>query len=95
MRTISIRLDDDTDAALRAFCLRHGVSQTDAVKSAIGKLAAAPRPTPAELAQRHGLIGGFRSGDGDLAAAHSQRLKQRLRASAERDAVAAVRRRKP
>ena len=84
MRTISIRLDEQTDAALQAFCRAHGVSQTNAVKNAIARLADDARPTPAELALRHGLIGGFRSGDGDLAAQHSQRLKDQLRAAADR-----------
>ena len=83
MRTISIRLDEQTDAALLAFCRRHGVSQTDAVKCAIGQLDEQPRPTPAQLAEQHGLIGAFRSGDGELAAQHSQRIKQRLRAATE------------
>jgi len=42
MRTISIRLDEQTDAALQAFCRAHGVSQTNAVKNAIARLAEHP-----------------------------------------------------
>jgi hypothetical protein len=89
MRTISIRLDDHTDALFRAFCERHGVSQTNALKAAIQQLAEQHRPSPAKLAAQMGLIGGFRSGEGDLAANHSQALKQRLRAKLQRDSQAA------
>jgi len=80
MRTISIRLDDHTDALLSNYCERHGLTQTNAVKAAIEHLADAHRPTPAELAERLGLIGAFRSAEGDLGAEHSARVKERLRA---------------
>lgn len=80
MRTISIRLDDHTDAVLTEHCRRHGLTQTDAIKTAIEQLAGQHRPTPAELAAELGLIGGFRSAEGDLAQNHSQRVKERLRA---------------
>ena len=88
MRTISIRLDDRTDALFRAFCERLGLSQTDALKVAIEHVVEQHRPSPAELAGQLGLIGGFRSGVGDLAINHSQHLKQRLRAKLQRDSVA-------
>lgn len=87
MRTISIRLDDHTDLMLASYCERHGLTQTDAVKQAIECLAAAARPTPAERAERLGLIGAFRSCEGDLAQNHSQRLKERLRAKLARDSM--------
>lgn len=87
MRTISIRLDDHTDALLAGYCERHGLTQTDAVKGAIQQLAAAGRPTPAELAERLGLIGAFRSREHDLAQNHSQYLKQRLRAKRAADSM--------
>ena len=89
MRTISIRLDDHTDAVFRAFCERHGLSQTNAIKAAIEQLAEQHKPSPAQLASQLGLIGGFRSGERDLAANHSQRVKQRLRAKLQRDSLAA------
>lgn len=82
MRTISIRLDDHTDAVLTAYCERHGLTQTGALKAAIAHLADAHRPSPAELARQFGLIGGFRSVEGDLGAAHSQRLKERMKRKA-------------
>jgi hypothetical protein len=88
MRTISIRLDDHSDSVLTAFCERHRLTQTDALKAAIEHLAGAHRPTPAELASRFGLIGGFRSAERDLAEHHSQRVKQRLRSQRERDSMA-------
>ena len=89
MRTISIRLDDHTDAVLTAYCERHGLTQTGALKAAIEHLAEARRPTPAELAVQFGLVGGFRSGDGSLAQNHSRHLKERLRAKRESDSIAA------
>ena len=87
MRTISFRLDDQTDLVLTAICERHGLTQTDALKAAIEHLAAARRPTPAELAERLGLIGWFRSPERNLAEQHSQRLKQRLRKRRQRDSI--------
>ena len=85
MRTVSLRLDERTDALLGTFCERHGVSQTDALKEAIEHLAEKHKPTPAELALQLGLIGGFDSGDGQLGAEHAQRVKQRLRERLARD----------
>lgn len=77
MRTISIRLDERTDAVLRTLCERLGVGQAAAIKAAIEQLAAQYKPSPAKLAAQLGLIGAFRSGDSDLATNHSQRLKKR------------------
>ncbi len=89
MRTISIRLDDRTDALFRAFCERLGLSQTEALKAAIEHVVEQHRPSPAELAGQLGLIGGFKSGSGDLAVNHSQHLRQRLRAKLQCDSKAA------
>ena len=80
MRTISIRLDDHTDTVLAEHCRRYGLTQTEAIKTAIEQLAAQHRPTPAKLAAELGLVGGFRSTETDLAQNHSQRVKERLRA---------------
>jgi hypothetical protein len=85
VRTISIRLDDRTDALFRLFCERLGVSQTDALKAAIEHLAEQQRPSPAELAAQLGLIGSFKSGQRDRAAAHSREVKRRLRAKLASD----------
>jgi hypothetical protein len=85
MRTISVRLDDRIHAVLIAYCKRHGLTQADALKVAIERLTHAHCSTPAELAAEFGLIGGFRSGDGGLAQAHSLRVKSRLAAKRERE----------
>lgn len=87
MRTISIRLDDRTDALFRLFCERLGVSQTDALKAAIEHLADQQRPSPAELAAQLGLIGSFKSGQGHLAEDHSHAVKRRLRAKLASDSA--------
>jgi hypothetical protein len=87
VRTISIRLDDRTDALFRLFCERLGVSQTDALKAAIEHLAEQQRPSPAELAAQLGLIGSFKSGHGDRAAEHSREVKRRLRAKLASDSA--------
>lgn len=87
MRTISIRLDDHTDSVLTEHCQRNGLTQTDAIKAAIEHLAGQHKPTPAELAAELGLIGGFRSLEGDLAQNHSQRVKERLRAKRARESI--------
>ena len=88
MRTISIRLDDRTDAVLTAYCARNGLTQTDAIKAAIEQVASQDRPTPAQLANELGLIGGFRSVEGDLSQNHSERVKDRLRAKRARESIA-------
>lgn len=83
MRTLSLRLDDQTDALLRAYCARTGLSQTEVVKSGIAALAAALN-TPAQVAESLGLVGCFDSGVGDLGRNHSQRLREKLAASKRR-----------
>jgi hypothetical protein len=87
VRTISIRLDEHTDAVLSAFCQRHGLTQTDAIKAAVDQLAGRLRPTPAELAAELGLIGGFKSAQGDLARNHSLRIKEKLRAKRAQESI--------
>ena len=77
MRTLSVRLDDQTDALLRAFCARTGQTQSDAVKAGIAVLAA-QSDSPAKLAQDLGFVGCFDSGVGDLGRNHSQRLREKL-----------------
>ncbi len=83
MRTLSVRLDDQTDSLLRAFCARTGQTQSDAVKAAIAALAARSE-TPAQLAVDLGLVGCFDSGVGDLGRNHSQRLREKLAGKAHR-----------
>jgi len=77
MRTLSVRLDDQTDALLRAFRSHTGQTQSDAVKAGIAALAATT-DSPAQLAEALGLAGCFDSGVGDLGRNHSQRLREKL-----------------
>ena len=83
MRTLSVRLDDQTDALLRTFCARTGMNQTDVIKSGIVTLTqqTAQAASPAQLAESLGLIGCFASGEGntsDLGRNHAQRLREKL-----------------
>lgn len=77
MRTLSVRLDDQTDALLRAYCARFGVTQTEALKAGIVALAETAH-VPSRLAASMDLIGCFDSGSGDLGRNHSARLKEKL-----------------
>ena len=83
MRTLSVRLDDQTDSLLRAFCARTGQTQSDAVKAGIATLAAQAE-SPAMLAEDLGLVGCFDSEVGDLGRNHSQRLRVKLAGKARR-----------
>ena len=83
MRTLSVRLDDQTDALLRTFCARTGMNQTDAIKSGTVSLTrqTAEAASPAQLAESLGLIGCFASEKGntrDLGRHHAQRLREKL-----------------
>lgn len=79
MHTLSVRLDDQTEGLLRAFCARTGLSKTEAVKAGIAALAAkSPSTSPADLAESLGLVGCCDSGAGDLGRNHSQRLREKL-----------------
>lgn len=83
MRTLSLRLDDQTDAILRAYCARFGVSQTDALKAGLATLADQVQ-SPNQLAASLNLIGSFDSGMGDLGRNHSARIKEKLTQSRRR-----------
>jgi hypothetical protein len=83
MRTLSVRLDDQTDALLRAYCARTGRSQTEAVKSGIAALAETA-VTPGKLAESLGLVACFDSQVGDLGRNHSQRLREKLTSAKRR-----------
>jgi hypothetical protein len=85
MRTISLRLDDDTEATLAALCQRHGLTQTAVIKAALAQFAQQHRKTPGELAAELGLIGCFNSGLGDLAQNHNRHVRERLLAKRVRD----------
>lgn len=61
MRTISVRLDDGSEARLDSLCKALGLSQTDVVKAGL-ELLQRQSASPAALAERLGLIGSFSSG---------------------------------
>jgi hypothetical protein len=83
MRTLSVRLDDQTDSLLSAFFARTGRTQSDAVKAAIAAWAAQAE-SPAKLAEDLGLVGCFDSSVGDLGRNHSQRLREKLAGQSHR-----------
>ncbi|MCX5948713.1 MAG: hypothetical protein NTY67_11190 [Cyanobacteria bacterium] len=82
MRTISVRLDDGSEARLDSLCQSLGLSQTEVVKAGLESLQR-QSASPASLAERLGLIGGFSSaspGNGTTSRGrdHSALLRQKL-----------------
>ena len=84
MRTVSIRLDEVTDARLRQIRARTGQSQTEAIKAAIAAFAEHVEPVPAQSAAALDLIGCFDSGEGDLGRNHARHLRAKLAAKHRR-----------
>ena len=60
MRTISVRLDDGSEARLDSLCQTLGLSQTEVVKAGLDLLQQ-HSTSPAALAECLGLIGSFSS----------------------------------
>jgi hypothetical protein len=60
-RKISLRLDDGSEARLDSLCQSLGLSQSEVVKAGLALLQR-QTASPAALAERLGLIGGFSSG---------------------------------
>lgn len=83
MRILSVRLDEQTDALLRAYCARTGATQTEAIKSGIAALSG-QSVSPAELAESLGLVGCFDSGVGDLGREHSRHIREKLAGRSQR-----------
>ncbi|MCP9927873.1 hypothetical protein [Cyanobium sp. CH-040] len=82
MRTISVRLDDASEATLEHLCRSLGLSQTDVVKAGL-HLLQSQRQTPEALARSLALVGCF-SQDGGAetvlqARHHSDAVKEKLR----------------
>ncbi len=82
VRTISVRLDDASEARLDSLCQALGVSQTEVVKAGL-ELLQRQSASPAALAERLGLIGCFSSGDPGTGPTshgrnHSAVLRQKL-----------------
>lgn len=76
MRTVSVRLDDASEATLASLCQTLWLSQSDVLKAGLALLQH-QRQSPAALAESLGLVGCF-SGS-EQARDHSSRLKQTLR----------------
>ena len=82
MRTISVRLDDSSEARLDSLCQALGLSQSGVVKAGL-ELLQRQSASPAALADRLGLIGSFSSGGPDGAITsqgldHSAQLRRKL-----------------
>ncbi len=60
MRTISVRLDDGSEARLDNLCKNLGLSQSEVVKAGLALLQQ-QSTSPAALAERLGLVGSFSS----------------------------------
>lgn len=78
MRTISVRLDDASEARLDCLCQQLGLSQTDVVKAGL-ELLQHQHQSPAALAEALDLQGCFASGDPAHGRDHAERIRQKLR----------------
>jgi Arc/MetJ-type ribon-helix-helix transcriptional regulator len=82
MRTISVRLDDASQATLEHLCQTLGLSQTDVVKAGL-ELLQSQRQSPEALARSLGLVGCFARDESPepvrQARQHSTALKEKLR----------------
>ena len=81
MRTISVRLDDLSEARLDQLCRTLGLTQTEVVKAGLDLLQSQTL-TPAQLADRLDLVGCYASAPaGEVSSTgrdHSSRLRQKL-----------------
>ncbi len=83
MRTISVCLDDSSEARLQSLCQSLGLSQTEDIKAGL-ELLQRQTASSAALANRLGLIGSFSSAPPGAATTsggrdHSSLLRQKLR----------------
>ena len=82
MRTISVRLDDGSEARLNNLCQTLGLSQSVVVKTALALLQQ-QSTSPAALAESFGLVGSFssntpESGSTSRGRDHAALLRQKL-----------------
>ncbi len=82
MRTISVRLDDGSEARLNNLCQTLGLSQSEVVKAGLALLQQ-QSTSPAALAERLGLVGSFSSATADNGTTsrgrnHASLLRQKL-----------------
>ena len=83
MRTISVRLDDGSEARLDNLCQSLGLSQSEVVKAGLALLQQ-QSTSPAALAESLGLVGSFSSATTDNATTsqgrdHAALIRQKLR----------------
>jgi Arc/MetJ-type ribon-helix-helix transcriptional regulator len=91
MRTISVRLDDGSEARLDNLCQALGLSQSEVVKAGLALLQQ-QSTSPAALAERLGLVGGFSSATADNGTTsrgreHAALLRQKLRQQHKRECL--------
>lgn len=82
MRTISVRLDDVSEARLDNLCQALGLSQSEVFKAGLALLQQ-QSTSPAALAERFGLVGSFSSNTPDSGTTsrgrdHAALLRQKL-----------------
>ena len=82
MRTISVRLDDGSEARLNNLCQNLGLSQSEVVKAGLALLQQ-QSTSPAALAESFGLVGSFssstpESGTTSRGRDHAALLRQKL-----------------
>jgi Arc/MetJ-type ribon-helix-helix transcriptional regulator len=77
--TVTVRLDEETEAKVRRLIEQKGGSLSDFVRTAIAEKLEreAGKPTPYELGKH--LFGRYRSGLGDLAVNHKKYFKEKMR----------------
>ena len=89
MRTISVRLDDSSEARLDNLCQALGLSQSEVVKAGLALLQQ-QSTSPAALAESLGLVGSFSSATPDNATTsrgrdHAALIRQKLRQQHKRE----------
>jgi len=89
VRTISVRLDDSSEARLDNLCQTLGLSQTEVIKAGLALLQQ-QSTSPAALAERLGLVGSFSSATADNGTNsrgrnHAALLRQQLRQQHKRE----------
>lgn len=78
MTALSVRLKAKTEAQLRAYCERTGLTRTQVVEASLERTFEAHHRTPGEVAREVGYIGSF-DGPEDLSENVSKYLKRKLR----------------
>jgi hypothetical protein len=78
MTALSVRLKPQTEARLRAYCARTGLTKTQVVEESLERTFASQLPDRGELGRRLGYFGSF-DGRPDLSENVSKYVKQKLK----------------